>query len=65
MGSRRTETILSLIKEAARLQTEHDRWLEDNPGGNASGLRAQIAGIRQQYEQLMTDEERAAGFHTT
>jgi hypothetical protein len=68
MGSRkprrisRTEQILFGIKEEARLQTELDRWLANNPGGNAPGLRAEIAGVRQQYEGLMTAEERAAAF---
>lgn len=55
----RTEQILSGIKREARLQTECDRWLENNPGGNASGPRSEIAGIRQEYEALMTPEERA------
>jgi hypothetical protein len=68
MGSRktrrisRTEEILSGIRTEARLQTEHDRWLGNNPGGSAPGLLAEIASVRQQYAGLMTVEERAAAF---
>jgi hypothetical protein len=58
----RTEEILSGIKKEARLRTELDRWLQNNPGGNASGLRAELAGVCQHYEGLMTAEERAAAF---
>jgi hypothetical protein len=55
----RTEQILSGIKREARLHTECDRWLENNPGGNAAGLRAEMAAVRQECEALMTPEERA------
>lgn len=58
----RTEQILSGIKLEAHLHTELDRWLENNPGGNASGPRGEIAGVRQQYKELMTAKERAAAF---
>jgi len=58
----RSETVLSGIKLEVRLQSKLRSELKADPLFDSRWLRAEIAGVREQYRQLMTQRERALAF---